>query len=46
MCNADHVKLLYYAGLPEINPSRIVPKGPSPLPDAATGFCKRTCTID
>ena len=28
MCNADHVKLLYYAGLPEINPHRIVPTGP------------------
>jgi glutathionyl-hydroquinone reductase len=28
MCNADHVKQLYYAGLPELNPSRIVPLGP------------------
>jgi putative glutathione S-transferase len=28
MCNVDHVKQLYYAGLPEINPNRIVPKGP------------------
>lgn len=28
MCSADHVKQLYYAGLPELNPSRIVPKGP------------------
>jgi len=28
VCSADHVKQLYYAGLPEINPTRIVPKGP------------------
>ncbi|XGV99094.1 MAG: glutathione S-transferase family protein [Leptolyngbya sp. BL-A-14] len=28
MCSAEHVKRLYYAGLPEINPTRIVPKGP------------------
>jgi glutathionyl-hydroquinone reductase len=28
MCNADQVKQLYYAGLPELNPSRIVPIGP------------------
>jgi putative glutathione S-transferase len=28
MCNSDHVKRLYYAGLPEINPNGIVPKGP------------------
>jgi glutathionyl-hydroquinone reductase len=28
MCSIDHVKSLYYAGLPEINPTRIVPKGP------------------
>jgi len=28
MCNADHVKQLDYAGLPEINLNRIVPKGP------------------
>lgn len=28
VCRADHVKQLYYAGLPEINPSRVVPKGP------------------
>lgn len=26
--SADHVKRLYYEGLPEINPSRIVPSGP------------------
>lgn len=26
--NAAHVKRLYYAGLPEINPTRIVPRGP------------------
>ena len=24
----DHVKQLYYAGLPELNPNRIVPSGP------------------
>lgn len=28
MCNADHVKQIYYAGLPELNPSGIVPAGP------------------
>lgn len=28
VCSVDHVKQLYYAGLPEINPTRIVPKGP------------------
>lgn len=28
VCSIDHVKRLYYAGLPELNPSRIVPKGP------------------
>jgi putative glutathione S-transferase len=28
VCSADHVKHLYYAGIPEINPNRIVPKGP------------------
>ncbi|HEY9640240.1 MAG TPA: glutathione S-transferase family protein [Coleofasciculaceae cyanobacterium] len=28
MCDADHVKRLYYAGLPEINPTGIVPLGP------------------
>lgn len=28
MCNAEHVKLLYYAGLPEINPHGIIPTGP------------------
>jgi glutathionyl-hydroquinone reductase len=28
VCNIDHVKQLYYAGLPELNPSRIVPIGP------------------
>ena len=27
-CSADHVKQLYYAGLPELNPSGIVPVGP------------------
>jgi glutathionyl-hydroquinone reductase len=32
----DHVKRLYYAGLPELNPSRVVPIGPGvdfKLPD-------------
>lgn len=28
ICSADHVKQLYYAGLPELNPSRVVPVGP------------------
>jgi glutathionyl-hydroquinone reductase len=28
VCSADHVKRLYYAGLPELNPNRIVPLGP------------------
>jgi glutathionyl-hydroquinone reductase len=34
--NIDHVKRLYYAGLPELNPARIVPIGPEidfKLPD-------------
>jgi glutathionyl-hydroquinone reductase len=29
VCDIDHVKRLYYAGLPELNPSRVVPIGPS-----------------
>ncbi|HIK19243.1 MAG TPA: glutathione S-transferase family protein [Leptolyngbyaceae cyanobacterium M33_DOE_097] len=29
MCSADHIKRLYYAGLPELNPNRIVPLGPA-----------------
>ncbi|MEO0375904.1 MAG: glutathione S-transferase family protein [Cyanobacteria bacterium P01_A01_bin.17] len=28
VCSIDHVKRIYYAGLPELNPSRIVPQGP------------------
>lgn len=28
VCSIDHVKQLYYAGIPELNPSRIVPRGP------------------
>jgi glutathionyl-hydroquinone reductase len=28
VCSIEHVKQLYYAGLPELNPSRIVPIGP------------------
>jgi glutathionyl-hydroquinone reductase len=27
-CNLDHIKQGYYKSMPEINPSRIVPKGP------------------
>ncbi len=27
VCDIDHVKRLYYAGLPELNPSRVVPIG-------------------
>jgi glutathionyl-hydroquinone reductase len=29
VCDIDHVKRLYYAGLPELNPTRIVPIGPA-----------------
>jgi glutathionyl-hydroquinone reductase len=29
VCSVEHVKQLYYAGLPELNPSRIVPIGPN-----------------
>jgi putative glutathione S-transferase len=29
ICSIDHVKRLYYKGLPELNPSRIVPTGPA-----------------
>jgi glutathionyl-hydroquinone reductase len=29
VCSVEHVKQLYYAGLPELNPSRIVPVGPA-----------------
>jgi len=29
VCSVDHVKRLYYAGLPELNPNRIVPEGPA-----------------
>lgn len=29
VCSADHVKRIYYAGLLELNPSGIVPAGPS-----------------
>ncbi|PSB13533.1 glutathione-dependent reductase [filamentous cyanobacterium CCP2] len=28
-CSIDHVKQLYYAGLPELNPNRIIPVGPN-----------------
>jgi glutathionyl-hydroquinone reductase len=28
VCSVDHVKQIYYAGIPEINPNRIIPKGP------------------
>lgn len=28
VCSVDHIKRLYYAGLPELNPSRIMPTGP------------------
>jgi putative glutathione S-transferase len=28
VCSIDHVQQLYYAGLPELNPNRIVPIGP------------------
>jgi glutathionyl-hydroquinone reductase len=29
VCSIEHVKQLYYAGLPELNPSRIIPIGPN-----------------
>ncbi len=29
VCSADHVKRLYYVGLPELNPNQIVPEGPT-----------------
>jgi glutathionyl-hydroquinone reductase len=29
VCSIEHIKQLYYAGLPELNPSRIVPIGPN-----------------
>ena len=29
VCSIDHVKRIYYAGLPELNPSGIVPTGPT-----------------
>ena len=29
VCSLDHVKRLYYVGLPELNPSGVVPVGPS-----------------
>lgn len=28
LCSADHVKQLYYAGLLELNPNRVIPVGP------------------
>ncbi|HEY9763362.1 MAG TPA: glutathione S-transferase family protein [Trichocoleus sp.] len=28
-CSTDHVKRLYYAGIPELNPSQIIPVGPA-----------------
>lgn len=28
VCSISHVKQLYYAGIPEINPSQVIPKGP------------------
>lgn len=28
VCNTDHIKRLYYSGLPQLNPTQIVPKGP------------------
>lgn len=27
VCNIDHIKQLYYAGLSQLNPTRIIPKG-------------------
>ena len=28
LCNIDHIKRLYYVGLPQLNPTQIVPAGP------------------
>ena len=28
VCNIDHIKRLYYVGLPQLNPTQIVPPGP------------------
>ena len=28
VCNMDHIKRLYYVGLPQLNPTQIVPAGP------------------
>lgn len=28
VCNIDHIKRLYYVGLPQLNPTQIVPAGP------------------
>jgi putative glutathione S-transferase len=28
VCNTDHIKRLYYKGLPQLNPTQIVPAGP------------------
>ncbi len=28
-CSIDHVKRIYYVGLPELNPNQIMPKGPA-----------------
>jgi glutathionyl-hydroquinone reductase len=29
VCSTNHIKRLYYAGLPELNPNQVVPQGPS-----------------
>ena len=29
VCNIDHIKRLYYVGLPQLNPTQIVPAGPA-----------------
>ncbi|MFA9202251.1 MAG: glutathione S-transferase C-terminal domain-containing protein [Candidatus Nanopelagicaceae bacterium] len=29
VCSTNHIKRLYYAGLSELNPNRVVPQGPS-----------------
>lgn len=28
VCNLDHIKRIYYQGLPQLNPNQIIPVGP------------------
>jgi glutathionyl-hydroquinone reductase len=29
VCSVEHVQRLYYAGIPQLNPNRIIPMGPA-----------------